>query len=226
MIYVLTGLSEEANVITDRDNVTVMTGIPARANLDSIVGDDCEAMISFGTAGALRSEVKVGEVVLPLFIATPEGVAYTPNVKWQNRIFEAFKGGVVPCPRLVGGYSGPVELAATAAQKRSLANSSNMVYYTVDMISYAVARYANLKNVPWIAIQGISDAYDQDIPPIDMQVTSPDGSPNIGALIDGLFVNPNEIRGTIFAAETFGKAISGLEWAYSVMQPWFLFDKM
>src|ERR1017187_9940130 len=69
MIYVLTGLSEEANVITDRDNVTVLTGIQARGNLDSIVGNDCEAMISFGTAGALRSEVKVGEVVLPLFIA-------------------------------------------------------------------------------------------------------------------------------------------------------------
>jgi adenosylhomocysteine nucleosidase len=222
MIYVLCGLSEEANVITDRNNVTVLTGIAARDNLDALVGNDCKAIISWGTAGALRPEVKVGEIVLPMFVATDSGIACDPNEEWCNRILQAFKGGAVACPRRLGSYAGPVEIAATAAQKAALATRHSMVIYTVEMISYAVAELARKRGVPWIVVQGISDAYDQEIPPADLNATNPDGSPNIWDLVEGqygLAAHPDEIRGTIRAAATFEQAIRGLALAYSVIQP-------
>jgi hypothetical protein len=224
MIYCLCGLEEEANTITDRDNVRVLVGTAARDNLASLVGPDCEALVSWGTAGSVRKEVAVGGIVLPMFVCCDDYIARDPSMEWQNCILRAFKASQFPS-QVVGTYSGPIEVAATAAQKMAIADRHNMVVYTVDEITYAVAKLAAERNVPWIAVQAVSDAYDQTVPPVaDADATNADGTPNFIGLIDGLIHDPSEIPGTIEVAETFSKAISALSWAYSVIQPWFLFE--
>lgn len=213
MIAVLCGLTEEASVITERDNVTVITALNGIVNLDELIPADCEAVVSFGTAGSLSKDVPVGTVVLLNGVFTENGTCWS-NMEWNGRIMATYPAAV-----LAAGYSGPIEIAATPQQKAVLA--ARFPVKTVDMIAYAVAQFAARRKLPFVSIQGISDAFDQNIPKAAVfDATNPDGSPNIGPLVSDVEANPNDIGGLIKVAESFESAIKGLEEVYAAIQPW------
>jgi adenosylhomocysteine nucleosidase len=207
MIAALTGLREEANTITDQWVVQVLTGLAAINDMDGLIPSDCEAIISWGTAGALTSDVKVGDVVAVQTVFTPDGAQHKADADWLQRIVDVF-----PEIKIRRGFSSSTEVAATAVTKASLA--AKYPVSTVDMGAYAVAAFAEKRGISWAVIQGISDAYDQDI-----VKAAQDGMGGIEAVIKDLVADPTELRGLVTVTETFTEAIYGLQRCYFALGP-------
>ena len=208
MITALTGLTEEANVLAysnDAPNdLLVLTGLKALTNLDTLVPADCEAIASWGTAGAVTPEVKVGSVIALVTVYTDGGKVYTADKEWMARIAKAFPEVIT-----ITGYSSPNEVATTAVLKAALATKYPVK--TVDMGAYAVAEFAIKRGIPWVAIEGISDAFDQDVTTAAAGAMNDDGSANISEIIRELGENPTEMRGLVRVTDSFTQAISGLQ---------------
>ncbi len=214
-ILVLTGLAEEARVITERDDVRVLTGVKALVELDQQPAD-VEAAVSWGTAGALTPYLGVGDVVILDSVIFDDESTELADRAWNLRLAKAYTA-----VRRVRGYSGPKEIAVDAASKGALAFKTHAL--TVDMGAYAVAQFAAKRGIPWVAVQGISDAWNQEIPSVaSMSSTAgtSDGAPDVGRVLAGLGAHPDEIRPLIKVAATFFQAILGLERAYDHFQPW------
>jgi nucleoside phosphorylase len=212
MIAVLTGLSEEADTVDQRDGVLVLTGFKALADMDALIPADCEAIISWGTSGSLTAAVPVGSVVILETVIDADGKAHDSDSAWRSRIVAAF-----PEIRIETGYSGPLEVATTAATKAALAAKYKVA--TVDMGAYAAAQFAEKRGIPWAAVQGISDAFDQTVPLADAM--NADGTADVQKAAQEIAADPDDIRGAVRVLETFEDAINGLARCYAAVGNWF-----
>lgn len=101
--------------------------------------------ISAGYAGALTPELKVGDVVQPAQVVTPEGTQHAAHG---------------PDGTLVSSIT-----VASAAAKQELAIQHSAK--AVDMEAHAVADYASVHRIPCVVIKVISDEHDSELPPVD-----------------------------------------------------------
>ena len=210
MIAVLCGLSEEAATVTERRGVLVLTGTVARDKMDKLIPPSCEGIVSWGTAGSVSKLVPVGAVVILRNVYTDAGVLPT-NKAWHEAAFRSFAQAY-----RADGWSGPKEVSATAKQKAALAQKYPVA--TADEGAYAVLEFATKRNIPALVVQGISDAYDQDVPSIAaFGATNADGSPDIGALVGQLIQNPDQIGGLLEVASTFWQALAGMRACYAAL---------
>jgi nucleoside phosphorylase len=101
--------------------------------------------ISAGYAGALTAELKVGDVVQPGQVITPEGATHAAHGE----------DGVLITADSVAGVAAKHDLAIRHSAK------------AVDMEAHALADYANTHGIPCVVIKVISDEHDSDMPPVD-----------------------------------------------------------
>lgn len=110
-----------------------------------------DLMICSGLAGALRPHVCVGEIIVqsedPRLITTAERA-----LKEQGIPFHI--GPLVTVSRPV----------LTPAARRELAASSPAI--AVDMESQTIAKLCQQRNIPCLAMKGVSDGIDDDLSPI------------------------------------------------------------
>ena len=137
--------------IREREGVLVTCGgIGAAAArgaaevLHSHAKGEISGFVSAGYAGALTPDLKVGDVVQPGHVVTPEGPTHAAHGT----------GGI-----LVSAVG-----VASAERKRELAVQHSA--RAVDMEAHAVADYAVLHHIPCVVIKVISDEHDADLPPV------------------------------------------------------------
>jgi adenosylhomocysteine nucleosidase len=109
---------------------------------------DLAGFISAGYAGALTPELKVGDVVQPERVISPEG-------------------GQLPAHGDDGILVSAVEIA-TPEHKKRLAELHSAK--AVDMEAHAVADYASVHHLPCVVIKVISDEHDSELPPVEQFV--------------------------------------------------------
>ena len=136
--------------------VAVCGGIGAdsarRAAEAIIVNYSPELLISAGVAGALVSELHIGDTVFPaVAIDACDGSRHETSIRDAAL-------GKSPLARTVLVSSANV---AGAVQKRQLAKSYGA--HVVDMEAAAVARAAQFHNLPFVAIKAISDDVDFEL---------------------------------------------------------------
>ena len=136
--------------------VVVCGGIGAeaarRAAEVAIVNYRPELLISAGLAGALVSELHVGDTVFPaLIIDTQDGSRH------ETAISESALGKA-PLARTVLASFPEI---ASVVQKQHIAKSYGA--HAVDMEAAAVARAAQAHNLPFIAVKAISDDVNLEI---------------------------------------------------------------
>lgn len=146
-----------------------------------------QALISFGIAGALEPALGAGTLILPCEIAAPELKTLSVDQPWRDR-FEAFISSALPVSstRLVS----VAEPAASPAAKRFLADTTGAG--AVDMESWAVAKVAADRNVPFLAIRAIADEAGQGLPGAALVAMQSDGSISIGHVVRALMRAPWE----------------------------------
>lgn len=166
----------------DKDCLLVQTGM-GKQRVETAIRFILErfrvsAMVSFGFAGALASELRAGDIVICSTLRygngrvrdgrEPKSLSSDASLlELTTRALES--GGVKFC----SGSS------MTVAQPLSNRESKEKLYrisqaYIADMESYWVAMIAAKEGVPFVAIRAVSDTSRQGLPPFD-RILAEDG---------------------------------------------------
>src|SRR3954466_14740914 len=147
-------LGERELRIRERDGVLVTCGgigaAAARSAAEAVhkhAKGELSGYISAGYAGALTPELKVGDVVQPGHVITPEGV--------QHASHGIKADGVLISSANVAGADAKRDLAIRHSAK------------AVDMEAHAVADFATVHHIPCVVIKVISDEHDSELPPVE-----------------------------------------------------------
>jgi len=165
--------------------------VSARIAADSaykLAGSSASALISIGLAGALKPQLKVGDIVQPAVIRDA-----VDNLKIETRLG---KGTLVTA-----------SVVASRAYKQQLAEQFQAD--AVDMEAYAVADVAQVYGVPFAAIKAISDELHFEMPPLNRFVT-PEGQFRTGAFALHVAARPWLLSQTMVLGRNSATAIAAL----------------
>lgn len=132
-----------------------------------------QCVISIGCAGALRPDMRIGDVVISekLIDDTSEGCMYFPSASLIETAKECCRKSRIPFH--VGSTVSTAIVAATPEDKSSLAQKHAAI--AVDMESAHVAAWAEELGVSMLSIRTISDSSTDRIPPELSSMFDPNG---------------------------------------------------
>jgi adenosylhomocysteine nucleosidase len=129
--------------------------------------------IASGFAGALKSSVRLGDVVVAEKVQRdgPGGIARCA----RNLVTRAYQDGAIRIATLLTAD----HVVNSAAEKQRLAPFAE----AVDMESLGILREAQSKSVPAVAIRVISDSFDRDLPVDIDTLVDAQGNVRIGGVV-------------------------------------------
>lgn len=221
---IVTGLAREVDCLphNDPDLIIACAGAnPERAESISreLIEQGCGALLSFGIAGALAPELKVGDIIVATDVVDDKGLKLPSAENWRNRVLDRLpktKGAVKS-----GIIYGSDQAITSAQQKSQLYEKTGAL--SVDMESHRMARVAASASVPFLAIRVISDDAERAIPSAALGVIGENGKPQIGRIISGLVRNPNQIPQLIQLSKDMEVAIAQLRRVPGLIGPLFRF---
>ncbi|MDP9268066.1 MAG: hypothetical protein M3P27_07030 [Acidobacteriota bacterium] len=154
-------MGERKVCIHEREDVVITCGgigaAAARAAAETLykhARGELAGYISAGYAGALTPELRVGDVMQPRQVVTPDGTDCAAHGMKGTKGTGASDGILVSAHNVAG-----------AAAKRDLAIRHSAK--AVDMEAHAVADFARARQLPCVVIKVISDEHDSDLPPVE-----------------------------------------------------------
>lgn len=203
-VLAVTGLAREAR-ITEGPGVTVIAGggdaDALRARLDAAIASRPGGIISIGIAGALKSGLPAGKVIVATEIVSGSA-RFLADRRWIEemalRLADAERGAI----------AGLDSILATVAAKRALFERTGAL--AVDMESHVVARVAEAYAIPFAALRVISDAADDALPPAALVAMNGDGSIAVGRVLRAVLADPFQIPGLLRTARDSERAFAAL----------------
>jgi adenosylhomocysteine nucleosidase len=167
----------------------VLTGIgrhAASAAAERVFQSGTDFFIASGTAGGLREELRVGDIVAAGAVRGIDGY----RVDSDRRLHElAVDCGATPIGTL---HSSPT-IVGRAEQKRVMSRDAD----AVDMESAVMLAECTRRGIPGIAIRAISDAAGMDMP-IDLNsALTNDGGFSVVRLLSALAMRPHALPGLV-----------------------------
>ncbi len=141
----------------------------AREGAEGLQLGGCDALISFGLAGALDSRLRPGDLVLPDSIHV--GHRLPVDQDWRNRLQQLLPTHVNITNGVLAASTGVLTSADT---KRELAEATGAC--AVDMESGAVAQVAAKAGIPFLVVRVIADPLVFSPPIPLLGAVRPDGS--------------------------------------------------
>lgn len=133
-------------------------------------------VVSAGFSGALRPEMRVGDIVMANSVIDPDGQSVQLDLQ-------------MPADPAHGLHVGPIatakQIVRTVAEKQSLAEQTGAL--AVDLESSAVAAVCRESHTKFLAVRVISDDMSTDLPPEVMAIFGPTGSVRAGAVAGALW---------------------------------------
>jgi adenosylhomocysteine nucleosidase len=166
----------------------VLTGIGGRSGawIETTFDRDIDVCISSGLAGALRAEHKAGHILVPKYVTDTSGrkVACDPELR---RIAAEMGAHEVGC------FYSTDSVIISAVKKRALgANADAVEMETTEVLAEAANAGARV-----IAIRGISDSVNEDLPLDFNRVTTGNGEVSIGRVFGQVARNPLKVPSLI-----------------------------
>jgi len=186
-LIVITGMRAEAK-IASAPGVRVFAcggNVDLRAHaIRNAVFAGAPAIISFGIAGGLCSDLKPGDWVVATGVASEDRRIET-DVEWSSRLMSR-----LPAAELgdIVSVASPVR---TPEDKRRLHRHAGAV--AVDMESFDAAALAAELGVPFAAVRVIADPVGRELPPAIHVGLRPDGTAAIGPVMRSLLRQPSQI---------------------------------
>jgi adenosylhomocysteine nucleosidase len=134
--------------------VTGMGAANAHRAAEAVMSKEYSFCIAAGFAGALKSTVKVGDVVAAMRVQ-PCGSGAAAGCA-RNLVWDAKADGAMEIATLLTAD----HVVRTVEEKASLAPFAE----AVDMESYSIVAVARTKKLPAVAIRVISDSFNRDLP--------------------------------------------------------------
>jgi adenosylhomocysteine nucleosidase len=176
--------------------------------IDTLLINKVDALISFGTAGALHPDLKSGDIIIAENIVTASGQRQDITCRWRDSVVQNLQA----CPaRIKSGDIAMTEtVIACTADKRALRLRSGAL--AVDMESGLVAKAAWQHNLLALVIRIIVDEADTRLPAKVLESTDAYGDPVPGRLAGAIFGQPTLIADLLRLALSFRKAKHSMQW--------------
>ncbi|MFQ3596660.1 MAG: hypothetical protein SNJ63_11195 [Sphingomonadaceae bacterium] len=178
----------------------------AEAHARRLADEGAGALVSFGVAGALAPGLAPGDLLVPAVVVEACGRRYQAGAAFARTLG-------LPAP--AGTLLGSDRLVATAADKAGLAGATGAS--AVDMESHRVARVAEERGLPFLAIRAIADPASAAIPAAAQDSVREDGSVRVTATLARLLLRPWQLpallalgRHSALAHATLEEAAAGL----------------
>lgn len=148
-----------------------------------IEGHGPKWIIAAGFAGALKPELRVGDIVVAESVVHPLGRKFTIDLKMKAD---------PKCGLYVGRLLSVDEPVRTAAQKQSLGAQHDAL--AVDMESLAVAEVCREMKIRFLAVRTISDDVNSDLPNDLAGLVDSQGQVSWGAALGTAWRRPASIK--------------------------------
>ena len=210
----LTGINIEPEVITPiggQINILVcgMGRERAHSAAQKMAVSGCDALVSWGTAGALLPNIKPGSLIIPESIMTQEDEIIQTASTWRRQVVKELND----CPDDVylGRLSDSMQVLTSAKEKYAAREHGDSI--AVDMESATIALVARQENVAFISIRAISDSAYMSIPESILSYTDPYGRVQISQLIPAILKRPADIPKIVKLAMGYRSASRTLKWS-------------
>ncbi|MBI4304223.1 MAG: hypothetical protein HY665_07820 [Chloroflexi bacterium] len=174
-------------------------------------------LVSFGFAGALTGELKVGDVILCSTLACGEGMpglhkSCQCDISLVTLLAEAMEEK---------GFSFQLGTSVSVIQPVSSPEAKQALGQTfaadiVDMESYWLARIAADRGIPFLAIRAISDEVSASLAPFD-RIMTPDGKWRWQKAVPYYISHPTGVGKLLHLSRDAGRARKSLTEAVSIL---------
>jgi adenosylhomocysteine nucleosidase len=199
------GLAAEAK-IARAAGFPVVVGAADRRRTTALVEsavNRVSCLVSFGLAGALAPELRIGDVIVSTDVIAAD------KRWWAAR---QFRDQIADLARGIGARQGAVFGAeatlATAAQKSRAWNETRAS--AVDLESDIVAGIATSAGIPFVVVRAISDTAQRELPPAALIPLSADGTPKLARVLGSVLRRPGQVAALIGLARDARTALSAL----------------
>ena len=173
----------------------------ARALVDAGAG----ALLAWGTAAALDTALRPGDVVLPRDVLTFDGRHLAIDAGWHRRMWTLVESSAGV---RAGSLAEADRVLASADDKRRLHALSGAL--AADMESAAVAEAADRAGVPVLVVRAVSDGANTGIPGCALAAIDARGDVDVSGLALALARAPRELPALVRLATGFRAACTRL----------------
>lgn len=182
-VLAVAGLAREARIAAGPGVETIQAaGHPTRLRglLDGRSATGLRAVVSFGIAGGLDPALRPGDIVVCTHLDADGRFPTAPDL--VRRLSERLSGSR---DRVVaGGLAGSDVAVMTVPDKAALHARTGAL--AVDMESHVAAAYAARHALPFAAIRVVCDPAERALPPFAAAALTPEGEPDIRAVLGAL----------------------------------------
>jgi hopanoid-associated phosphorylase len=197
-VLAVTGLTKEARIVAG-PRFEVIAGGGNRSGLERqlafVSSREIAAVVSFGIAGALDPDLRVGDILLATSV-THEGetrpAAASLVQGWARRLESA---GLPYRLVTVAGVDAPLLSPADKVALRASTGAG-----AVDMESHLAAAFAARRGLPFAALRVVSDRTEDVLPPVAGSAMRPDGSVDVFGVLAGLARDPGQVPALVRTA--------------------------
>jgi adenosylhomocysteine nucleosidase len=143
-----------------------------------LVTDGATALVSWGVAGALRPELRAGQLLLPLHIVDETGNIRSVDKSWHVNALRTLGGGA---RLLIAPVAQTHVLLENAAAKAELGRTTGAC--AADMESFAIGTVAEKAGLRFLTIRAIVDSLDMKVPACIGRAVKSNGQTNSLALL-------------------------------------------
>ena len=171
-----------------------------------LISKGATQLVSWGCAAALSPTLKPGDLVLADTLIDVDDAAIAVNPHWHNYA----KHLLSPFIKVkTGKLTESLSIVSSSREKQQLQLITEAI--ALDMESIAIAKAAEKKARPFLAIRVIIDPADMDLPRAISYAANSDGDSVLSRLLLFLALHPNELFGLIRLGFYFNAAKSTLK---------------
>jgi adenosylhomocysteine nucleosidase len=167
-------------------------GENARKAAETLVSNGATHLISWGCAAALSPELKSGDLTLADSLLDTQHVQITIDSAWHAQVKNSLAKSLSVH---TGTLLESLQIVALSSDKKQLHTKTNAI--VLDMESVAIAKVAQEKNLPFLAIRAIADPVTMDLPKAVSVAMNDKGKVLISPLLKYLLLHPSELPALI-----------------------------
>lgn len=199
------------------DQLLIVSGIGpdrARTAAERLVNMGVDALVSWGTAGALSDELRAGDLLLPEQIINADGAGLPTDRRWVAGMRSRLQGHL---PLRAGALALSRTVLESVTDKRRMRERTGAM--AVDMESGAVAEVAERRGLSMLAIRAVVDTHRLAVPPFIIAAMNGYGEVRFSALLGGLLREPASLVDLLALARAWRSALATLGGAAALIGP-------
>jgi adenosylhomocysteine nucleosidase len=222
-IGIITALRSEARFLS-RDKIQPLIAVKLNENallvlsgmgpanvaaaIDSLIAQNVDALVSFGTAGALHEDSKSGDIIIPENIITYDNQSLNIASAWRDNVLNNLDACPVKIHR--NDIYTSERVISTITEKRERNKDTGAI--AVDMESALIANAAKKLNLPCLVIRVVVDEVDTVIPAKVLDCTDIYGDVAYARLLMSILKQPGLIGDLLKLGSAFKLASESMQW--------------